>query len=101
MKGLLSQSDPIGTEIEDLDFDSEDENSYSFTTARGESAEATNSQQLPGIPDLNSTMTHQSLSSTPRDEVNERLKVLEQYCARPPTHTLDAKARCTRRTCDN
>ena len=44
-----------------MDFDSEDENSYSFTTAIGESSEAANSQQLPGIPDLNSTMTHQSL----------------------------------------
>ena len=92
MKGLLSQSESIRTEIEDLDFDSEDENSCSFTTARGESSETANSQQLPGIPDLNSTMTHQSLNSTPRDEVNERLKVLEQYCARPLTQTLDAKA---------
>ena len=75
-----------------MDFDSEDENSYSFTIARGESSEAANAQQLPGIPDLNSTMTHQSLSSTPRDEVNERLKVLEQYSARPPPQALDAKA---------
>ena len=72
-----------------MDFNSEDENSYSFTTARGETSEAVTNQPLLGTPDLNSTLAHQSLNSTPRDEVNERLKVLEQYCARPPpSHSM-------------